>query len=330
VYAIVVNYNGWRDTVECLDSLLRSDYADLRILVCDNASTDNSVDAILAWAGTTRGEAAGDAKPLRLVVCTAGELSTPGDERDAARVVLVRSGSNLGFAGANNIALRYAVRRDPHAYALLINNDAIMAPNAIREMVAHAESRDNVGAVGATVLRYDRPDRVETLAGARFNRLHGLVEWNHVDMARAAQRPDAVDIDFIAGCCLMVPCSTVARIGFMDEGYFLYGEDADWCLRMRRAGLTLTYCPSAEIWHKGGGTVVYRSPLHDYYAVRGTLMVLHKHFPLMLPIALVHALLRFLFPKLLRGEWDRLRAAARGYRDFIRYALQAPAGVARP
>ena len=92
---------------------------------------------------------------------------------------------------------------------------------------------------------------------------------------------------------------------------------------MKGQNLSLAYCPGAEIWHKGGGSVVHGSVLHDYYAVRGTLMVVHKHFPLSLPIALPYAVLRFILPKLLRGEWQRLRAAARGYRDFVRYALRA-------
>ena len=342
VYAIVVNYNGWRDTIECLESLLRSDYPRLRVVVCDNASTDDSAGEILAWAqGNVSVAQPHNAelrrlvhpslpKPLRVAVCADDQLATADAERDAAAIVLVRCRSNLGFAGANNVALKYMLSRERggDAYALLLNNDAVIAPTAVRAMVEHAEQHDDLAAVGATILRYNRPDSVETLGGARISRLHGMVEWNAADSRRDDPRPTTVPMDFVVGCCLLAPRSTIDHVGFMDERYFLYGEDTDWCLRMRRAGLALTYCPDAEVWHKGGGTVVHRSALHDYYTVRGTLMLLHRHFPLSLPIALPHAILRFILPKLVRGEWQRLRAAARGYRDFIRYALH-PIGAAR-
>jgi hypothetical protein len=336
VYAIIVNFNGWRDTVECLESLLRSDYPALRVLVCDNASADDSVEKIAAWA---RGEVPAPAprdsrlshlglppvrKPVGLAICTDVQSSKGDDpQTESAKLLVIRCRSNLGFAGANNVALRHVLGREPNAYALLLNNDAVIAPHALRAMVEQAERSPRVGAIGVTILKYHQPDKVETLAGARFSRVHGMVEWINAGASRDERRPEQVPMDFVAGCCLLVSRPAIERVGLMDERYFLYGEDTDWCLRMKRQNLDLAYCPTAEIWHKGGGSVVHRSALHDYYAVRGTLMVLHKHFPLSLPIALPHAVFRFILPKLLRGEWRRLRAAARGYRDFVRYALQS-------
>ena len=335
VYAIIVNFNGWRDTLECLESLLRSDYPSLRVLVCDNSSNDDSIERIAAWA---RGEMPAPApldprlsqlglppvrKPVSIALCTELELSNGDVPRADAKLLVIRCRANLGFAGANNVALSYMLRREPEAYALLLNNDAVIAPHALRAMVTQADHSAGVGAIGVTILQYYHPDRVETLAGARFSRVHGMVKWINAGAARDEPRPIDVPMDFVAGCCLLVPGPALRRVGLMDERYFLYGEDADWCLRMKGQNLSLAYCPGAEIWHKGGGSVVHGSVLHDYYAVRGTLMVVHKHFPLSLPIALPYAVLRFILPKLLRGEWRRLRAAARGYRDFVRYALRA-------
>jgi GT2 family glycosyltransferase len=93
---------------------------------------------------------------------------------------------------------------------------------------------------------------------------------------------------------------------------------------MTRAGYQLAYAPRAEIWHKGGGSVVHRSAMHDYYAVRGTLMLMHRHFRRMMPFVLAHAVLRFLVPKLVRGQWGRFAAAMRGYSDFLRHAAGRP------
>ncbi len=300
VYAIVVNYNGWRDTLECLESLLRSDYPALRVIVCDNASTDDSVARIRAWA------------------------------QGKDHVMLVECEANLGFAGANNVALRYVMQCPGEPHALLFNNDAVAEPHAVSAMVEVAERAPGCGAVGATVLRYHEPDVVDTLAGGTINRATGMVKGVRAGSGRGEARPETVAMDYVSGCCLLAPQATLASVGPMAEQYFLYGEDADWCLRMTRSGRPLRYAPAAEIWHKGGASVVHRSAVHDYYAVRGTLMLMHRHFPATLPLVLAHAVYRFLLPKLVRGQWRRLGAAARGYRDFLAYAIrQSGAAAAR-
>src|SRR5437762_2609963 len=188
VYVIVVNYNGWRDTIECLESLLRSDYPSLTVLVCDNASTDGSLDHIRSWAdGNLPATPTGDRmahmtspplpKPVSLTRLARHEfeaLPFAPDSHRGTGLVLVDCESNLGFAGANNVALQWTLGREKDALALLLNNDVIIAPGAVRAMVDVATSAPDVGAVGATILRYHDPDRVETLAGARLSRKHGM------------------------------------------------------------------------------------------------------------------------------------------------------------
>ena len=296
---VVVNYNGWRDTLECLESIIASDYPDVRVVVCDNASTDGSPARIREWI-----ESHGTA-PVRLVEC----------------------GANLGFAGANNVGLRLAMEQGAR-HALLFNNDAVMAPGAIAKMVDAAERMPKCGAVGATILQYHDRERVETLAGATLRRSTGMVERVAGNSDRRAPRPVKVAIDYVIGCCMLVPMETVRDVGLMAEDYFLYGEDTDWCLRMTAAGYEHGYAPDAEVWHKGGGSVVHRSAVHDYYAVRGTLMLMHRHFRPRMPLVLGHAVLRFLLPKLARGQWRRFAAAARGYRDFLRHAAGRPIPMA--
>lgn len=323
VFAIVVNYNGWSDTIECVESLLRGDYPALRILVLDNASTNGSLERIHSWA---RGALP---KPNELAVCTRSEIEGSDAESFAvAKLMLVQCGTNLGFAGANNIGLRHVLRSDRRAYALLLNNDAVIASDGVGAMVNLAERTPDMGAVGATILRHDQPERVEMFAGATVNRVNGMVKPIHAGARRSAPRPSSLSMDYVSGCCLLVGASAIERVGLMDERYFLYSEDVDWGLRMTRAGLRLAYCPSAEVWHKGGASVVHRSVTHDYYMVRGGLMLVQKHFKAMLPAALVYWLWRAIMPKLVRREWARLRAASRGYRDFVLQALR-PARVER-
>ena len=334
VYVIIINYNGWRDTIECLESLLRSDYPALSVLVCDNASNDGSLDHIEAWArGETPARAANPRlahvstpplpKPLAVTRHTRAALegtATSAVGGTHARLMLVSCGANLGFAGANNIGLRWVLRQEPDAMALLLNNDVVIAPDAISAMVDLAMRSADVGVVGATILRYHDPERIETLAGATLSRVHAMTHMVNAGANRAAPRPAYPRFDYVTGCCVLTSRAMLERVGLMDERYFLYGEDVDWGLRTQRSGLRSIYCPEAEVWHKGGASVSHRSALHDYYDVRGRLMVVHKHFPGMVPLALVHSAVRCVLPKLLRGQWARLRAAARGCRDFVRFA----------
>jgi GT2 family glycosyltransferase len=306
VFAVVVNYNGWADTLECLESLLDQD-PHLRVIVLDNASTDGSLGRIEGWA-----RRAGVMRCSELAFAQ-GAASLPQD----VRVVLVACDRNHGFAGANNIALDYIRKNHPGGFGLLLNNDAVMGPDALRTMLRSFDAHSGTAAVGATVLRYEERDTVEMLGGATVSRLTGMVTPVGAGQRRDQSRPPSVPLDYVSGCCLLVPAATLERVGLMDERYFLYSEDVDWGLRMRRAGLRLVYCAAAEVWHKGGASVVHRSTVHDYYVVRGALMLVKKHFPGMLPIALVHWLIRGIMPKLLRREWRRLAAAIRGYRDFL-------------
>jgi GT2 family glycosyltransferase len=329
VFVVVVNFNGWRDTIECLESVLRGDYPEVRVIVCDNASTNDSVDRIVAWANGLQpaAQSAGSlaplttpavAKPVPITVRAANQYAPV-----TTRLTLIRLAQNLGFAGGNNEGIRLALATGD-GYVLLFNNDAIMAPGAIRAMVDVARQDTTTGAVGATILQYHSPERVETLGGATIGRRTGLVHAIAENTSRQSPRPASVRLDYVIGCCLLAPLGVARTVGMMAEHYFLYGEDADWCLRMSQAGYTMRYAPGAEVWHKGGGSVVHRSVMHDYYAVRGTLMLMHEHFRGAMPIVLAHGVARFLLPKVVRGQWRRLVAAARGFRDYFRYAAGRP------
>jgi GT2 family glycosyltransferase len=307
VYALVINYNGWRDTIECLESLYRSDYTALRVLILDNASTDESIDRITEWA---------DSK------FTGRSATSPPQ--------LMPLGTNLGFAGANNVGLRHVLTREPDAYALLLNNDTVVAPDAVRRMVDLAQTDTSIGAVGATLLRHNDPERLETAGGGTFAEWHGMVSTIRSGTKRGALLAAPVRLDFVSGTCMLVPRRTVERVGLMDERYFLYAEDIDWSARIRESGLRLAYCAEAEVWHKGGGSTQHRSIVHDYYNVKSSLLLVHKRNPVLLPLALAYSTARCVIPKIVRGDWRRLRAVGRAYVDFAKQVAgrSGPNGLA--
>jgi GT2 family glycosyltransferase len=106
-------------------------------------------------------------------------------------------------------------------------------------------------------------------------------------------------------------------VGEMDERYFLYSEEVDWCLRSRELGWRLGFAPRSIVWHKGGQSVGYSSPLHDYHTTRGMLLVVHRFYPHLLPLAIGYSLFRCLAPKIVRLELTRFRAVMRAYSDLL-------------
>lgn len=329
VYVLLVNYNGWRDTLECLESLMRSDYPDVRVLLLDNGSTDDSMRRIESWAQGLEHASPKSAaleqmstppvpKPIAVCRLTRDEAER-GSRIDWSRtkLVLIDCAANLGFARANNVGLRYALKQEENAVVLLLNNDTVIAPDAISAMVATAGADSRVGGVGATILQYHAPERVETYAGATVITWTAMSRLIGTNAQRSAPR-DAPAMDFISGCCMLVTRAAIERVGFIDERFFLYCEDADWGVRARLAGLKLAHSRSAEVWHKGGATAVHRSAFHDYHNSKSVLHFVRKHRPLFLPIAAVYLAARFSAPKLVRGEWRRLRAVWRGFADFVK------------
>lgn len=337
LYVVLVNFNGWRNTIECLETVLRSDHAALRVMVLDNGSTDGSIDQLRAWAEgrlaapTPQGSLASLApapvpKPVRVLTTTRVAIDSRATLLDwsGASVAIIDCAANLGFAGANNVALRYVLRAERDAVALLLNNDTVVAPAALSAMMTRVSDST---AVGATLLQYYVPDRVETLGGATvsmWSAMSQLIGW---DAPRAAPR-GSVGMDFISGCCLMMTRQVIERVGLLDERFFIYSEDTDWGVRARGAGIRLDYARDAEVWHKGSSTSVARSTFHDYHTTKSAFHFVRKHRrALLFPVSLPFILARFGLPKIVRRQWDRVGAVRRGLVDFWAEAVAAPKGA---
>lgn len=335
VWILILNWNGAADTINCLQSVFALDYPSFRVVVCDNASSDDSLDAIRQWAersGVVAAPTADRELPSAVtarapipVVCYDRATAELGGRAEGAGapLVLIETGRNLGFAGGNNVGLRYLLARDDVDYVWLLNNDTVVARSALRELVSCAVAHPGAGAVGGTLLELRQPDRVQEMGGATVSQWHGMVSVLGQGAPSTAPRPSAPALDYISGGCILVRREVVGQIGLLDERFFLYGEDVDWGLRMRDAGLELLYAPQAHVWHKGSGSVKRGSARrssanHDYHNLRGALLLVHKRHPARLPVAVVVTALRFGLPRLVRFEWHRMRALLRAYRDVMR------------
>lgn len=322
---VLVNWNRWPDTLECLESLMRSPHP-LHVVVVDNGSADGSAEHIAAWArgalpaGAASANLAGLTqpplpKPLPLTILDAAAARASG-AMAADGLTLVHAGGNLGFAGGNNIGLRLLMARpDTHIFWLL-NNDTVVAPDAASRLAAAMTASPAPGMCGTEVRLYHRPDRVQALNGSRFSALTGQSKSLGAGPVGPVAAPEAIAAatDFVLGASLAVSRAFLETVGFMEERYFLYYEEIDWAVRNRRARqpFAIGFAAGALVWHKEGGSIGSagtgraRSPLADYWLTRSRLAFTRRHYPWLLPL---HWLLTcaLIVRRLLRGQTCKAR-----------------------
>ncbi len=295
---VLVNWNRWADTIECLESLRRAS-GDFRVVVVDNASADGSADRIEAWArGEQMAEAAEPemarfsqpacAKPVPCRRLTVPDPSNTGDEW----LTLIDSGSNLGFAGGNNVGLRHLLADPDIGPFWLLNNDTVVEPAAPAALFDYLSGAPKIGICGTIVRFYHRPETVQALNGSRFNRWTGTSSG--IGAGTAAKAPfDAADVardtDFVLGASLAVSRAFLETVGLMEESYFLYFEEIDWSWR-NRGRFATGFADRAVIYHKEGGSIGSsshkggRSLLSEYYLMRSKLKLVARHRPWLLPV----------------------------------------------
>ena len=308
---LLLNWNGHRDTIACLESVLALDYPDFGIIVCDNASSDDSLDHISAWARV----ATRAGVPLRVKRLERHEAER-GPVNATADLTLIQTGGNLGFAGGNNVGMAYLLQGGDCEFIWLVNNDCVVAPDSLTHLVATAVADPMIGVVGGTLLEFQYPSIVQE-AGALSSSWHGMTHvlgaGQPVESLRVPGR-----VDYISGACLLARCEAIRRVGMLDERYFMYMEDADWGIRMRSSGFRLVLAPDAKVWHKGGSSTGHGSAMHDYFVVKSALLLVHKHHPTRLGIAFLYSMYRCMLPKVVRFQGKRLRAVLRAYREVAR------------
>ncbi len=290
----LLNWNGGEFTIPCVESLLASDLQPWRIVVVDNASTDGSPDAIAARFPEVR---------------------------------LIRNERNLGFAGGTNVAIRalLAEGADP---IWILNNDTVVDPACLRELSLALERDPGVAAVTAKIYRESPPD-VLWYGGGDWTRWSFAARHLGEGERDRGQCDRADDVSFMSGCCILVRAAALRQVGLLDERFFAYYEDGDWCLRASAKRLRLRYVPSAVLWHKGsasvrkntlGQSVGFASPFALYLETRNRIWVLRDHAGRPVPYLTALAALGYrclylsaAFTVLRRFE--KLRAVWRGVRD---------------
>jgi GT2 family glycosyltransferase len=255
VFVVLVNWNSWEHTVECLESIYRSDYPNYQVIIVDNDSADDSLANIAAWAngelavptGATDQMKVYSAPPVpKPIDCVSLSLQqTKENQLDLLPqpLILIQSGFNAGFGGGNNVAMSYMSRRGDADYVWLLNNDTVIGPDTISAMVQTAISAP--GIVGSVVRNYFRPEKVQAYGGGHFTSLTGS--------ARLFSRPTRKPLNFIFGASFMLDRSTLEQLGLFDENIFMYFEEVEYCIRASERGILMSFS-HANVYHKIGAS----------------------------------------------------------------------------
>lgn len=290
VFIVVLNWNQSKLAIECLQSLkkLRIKNYELSIVVVDNGSTDSSVDKIKRFMNMD------------------------------LRFKIIENKTNLGFARGNNVGIKYALENGAD-YVMVLNNDTEVDLNLV-VYLTEAMKDKSIGAVSPKIYfakgfefhkdRYSRKDlgKVIWYAG-------GKIDWNNVygvnrgvDEVDCGQYDDLAETDFATGACMMLSARAVKKTRLFDEKYFMYLEDGDLSMRMRKGGWKVVYEPKGIVWHKVAQSSGIGSNLNDYFITRNRLLFGMKYAPLRAKIALVKESIKFL---LSGRKWQKI-----GVRDF--------------
>jgi GT2 family glycosyltransferase len=316
VYIVILNWNGWRDTIECLESVFRLEYPQFGVIVCDNASSDDSLGHIRRWA---RGEQLAECKNPKLAHLVFPPIQKPipvwsMDKQEStaapkidAPLILIQTGANLGFAGGCNVGLRYALAQPDCDYVWLLNNDTVVDPQALTLLVDVMRANPRLGMSGSLNLSYYSPDKIQLVGGCRYDpwtgRAKRVGEGASLDHVRT-DNPER--IDSVQGTSMLVTREFLQTVGLMEESYFLYCEELDWAMRARGT-FEIGCSPRSMIYHKEGASIgsnrdrSLRSPLSEQYGVSSRILFTGRYYPALLPFVLCWVVLATLH-RLVKGN----------------------------
>ncbi len=241
------------------------------------------------------------------------------------QVKTIRLPHNVGFAGGCNVGLRLALAAQA-AYVLLLNNDTIVAPHFLRPLLAYCAARPTTGIAAPLIYHADKPEIIWFAGG------HVQLSLGHCRHQRHAL-PTSMPTGYVTGCCMLIARPVLERIGLLDEAFFAYYEDVDFCLRARQAGFVPACVPQSIIWHKVSASTRpsqgHTSPLKHYLVARNRLILVKKHgrrLSVIFFVLIINPIITtfFLLAFLLRGRWHKMAALLWGMWDGLRYQPQNP------
>lgn len=318
VCTIILNWNGWRDTVECLESLFALKPAIKTVIVCDNGSTDGSREKILSWAGE------------RYVSNSIIEISQDGfiPKRQAGySLIYIQNKTNLGFAAGNNVGIRTALSIGGFDFVWILNNDTIVHQRAVKTLLTYAKNHPEMGIFGSTLVLTDRPGILQCAGGCRYNPLTTVYRpaLGGDNLETVLSGSKSPKFDYIYGASMFIRTEIFEKIGIFSEDYFLFYEEIDLCRRAKNAGCNMGWCPGSIVYHKFSKTIGRpgladnkKTALANYHENLSTLIFTKRFHPWLLPLAGGFRFFGKFSCTIKRKDWHLLQPLWRAYLDFFK------------
>lgn len=287
VTVLIVNFNNWEDTVECLESVFKSSYKDFEVIVVDNSANDTSINNLQSWA---KGNKA--VKQTRYPEIVYPEKSKPLDYTALSEEAFYKNQSylkkevtfikanNNGFAAANNIVLKKLIEQDTtDGFVFLLNNDTLILTDTITNLVSNYKKTSKIGIVGCTLIEYRNPQMIQSVGGLHnkyFSTTSQVFEG--LDRKEFSSLVDKAKIDYPVGAAMFLSIEVLKKIGLLDEDYFLYYEELDW-VQKAKENYGTTYFNDCFVYHKGGVSIGSnrKSYLADKYSIINRINFAKKH-----------------------------------------------------
>ena len=307
VYIILLNYNGWQDTIECLESVLKSNYTNYQIIVVDNDSPNNSMDYIIKWAEGKQEVVYNEASPLKHLsqpfepkpldyAYYTKEKALVGEDKNQGSnlkspLIFIQAGENGGFAKGNNIGINYALAQNDFEYIWLLNNDTVIEKETLGNFVnsfTQKSQQIKLGLLGSVQYYYHSPNQIQAAAGG-FNKWRGNF-WNYQNLDFKQN-----EIAYVYGASLLISKEVIKNVGLLSEEYFMYYEEIDYAERLKSYGYTQEVDKSLKVFHKHGGTTeTLENDFRTYYLEKNKIVFYKKFYSLLLIIPILKLIKVFL------------------------------------
>lgn len=259
---LILNWNLWELTVECLKSIMKSTYPHYDVLIIDNGSLNDSTERLSQWI----------AAELK------GQHGAPRN-----RLRLVTSERNLGYPGGNNLGIKMILEEGKVDYVLLMNNDVLIAADALEILVENAWKNPSFAFLSPKILHMNPPDRIQC-KGARVSK--NFIVTKPIGFGeKDTDDPDGVKaVDAVYGACMLARASALPIIGGLDERIRFYSEDIDWCLRAKLMGFMVGCVAKARVWHVGEASTRFLGSDRRFNSGRSRAIMLKRYATLTMRI----------------------------------------------
>jgi GT2 family glycosyltransferase len=243
ILIILLNWNGKKDTLECLTSLSHVTYPHFTTIVVDNGSTDDSVLSI---------------------------------RKQFPAVPIFETGQNLGFAAGNNVGISWGLQKG-YEWILLLNNDTTVAPDFLNAFMQAAKEKPTAKILGAKIYRYDKPTVIDHLGGMWDPKTAEFISLSMGQVDDGKCNTPMTRVDYVCGAALLMHHSIPRAIGLLEPRYFLFWEETDFCTKAGQMGFEVWTAPLAKVWHKVSSSFTGGKPHMQYFWWRSRLLYLKRN-----------------------------------------------------